>query len=420
MGELHSQSESNLDEYCVAITLGSEKQGDNQLDYGNYMEVTNEIEAPNAVKFISQLEEAEKMEQELPKSCIPIIPYTPPSVFLNEENVPQVEPQNFPHSTRVASLPLLKPFDPGGKGQSKVIRWSTEHKYGAPSSSSIQPICIFSYAGSQHRPSPITPPPSAISPDPAASTHPIHGQQPITPNRDGLKPISLPVQRHSTPDLIPLPNPSAGQHVNHTSFVPRSSATAPFRLSKRPWRHLVSINGRPSRPQQPGEEAVLPLPSITSRADQQPPSACQTHHQPPTSAPTTEPTCSPPRDRRRQHANTTIRLRARRRPRAPIDAPTLIQLPDAPTTSMAHLPIFSHRPSAANNPPTPFTARWPNHPSQIRHCQQATASRSSRGSPTHQLPRSNGQAPTLHHATHHTQHSHGQSHGQALMSDNNS
>ncbi|KAL6000629.1 hypothetical protein ACLOJK_024329 [Asimina triloba] len=67
MGELHSQSESNLDEYCEAITLGSEKQGDNQLDCGNYMEVTNEIEAPNAVKFVSQLEEAEKMEQELPK-----------------------------------------------------------------------------------------------------------------------------------------------------------------------------------------------------------------------------------------------------------------------------------------------------------------------------------------------------------------
>ncbi|KAL5974104.1 hypothetical protein ACLOJK_030767, partial [Asimina triloba] len=38
---------------------------------------------------------------------------------------------------------------------------------------------IFSYAGSQHRPSPITAPPSAISPDPAASTHPIHGQQPL-------------------------------------------------------------------------------------------------------------------------------------------------------------------------------------------------------------------------------------------------
>ncbi|KAL6009827.1 hypothetical protein ACLOJK_000257 [Asimina triloba] len=91
MGELHSQFESNLDEHCEAITLGSEKQGDDQQDCGDHMEVTDEIEAPNAVKFVSLMEEAEKVEQELPKSCIPVIPYTPPSVFLNEENVPQVE-----------------------------------------------------------------------------------------------------------------------------------------------------------------------------------------------------------------------------------------------------------------------------------------------------------------------------------------
>ncbi|KAL5987219.1 hypothetical protein ACLOJK_041216 [Asimina triloba] len=63
------------------------------------MTITNEIEAPNAVKSVSLMEEAEKVEQERPKSCIPIIPYAPPSVFLNEENVPQVEPQTFPHST---------------------------------------------------------------------------------------------------------------------------------------------------------------------------------------------------------------------------------------------------------------------------------------------------------------------------------
>ncbi|KAL5978743.1 hypothetical protein ACLOJK_029860 [Asimina triloba] len=99
--ELPSQSESNLNDHCKAITLGSEKQGDDQQDCGDHMEVTDEIEAPNAVKFISLMEEAEKVEQELPKSCILVIPYTPPSVFLNEENVPQVEPQTFPHPTRL-------------------------------------------------------------------------------------------------------------------------------------------------------------------------------------------------------------------------------------------------------------------------------------------------------------------------------
>ncbi|KAL6002766.1 hypothetical protein ACLOJK_022986 [Asimina triloba] len=62
MGELHSQSESNLDKHCEIITLGSEKQGENQLDCGNHMEVTNEIEAPNAVKFVSLMEEAEKSQ----------------------------------------------------------------------------------------------------------------------------------------------------------------------------------------------------------------------------------------------------------------------------------------------------------------------------------------------------------------------
>ncbi|KAL6002665.1 hypothetical protein ACLOJK_022884 [Asimina triloba] len=103
MGELHSQSESNLDEHCETITLESEKQGDDQQDCGNHMEVIDEIEAPNAVKIISQMEEAEKVEQELPKSYIPVIPYTPPSVFLNEKNIPQVEPQTFPHSTRSKS-----------------------------------------------------------------------------------------------------------------------------------------------------------------------------------------------------------------------------------------------------------------------------------------------------------------------------
>ncbi|KAL5980125.1 hypothetical protein ACLOJK_036592, partial [Asimina triloba] len=96
--ELRTQSESNLDKHCETITLGSEKQGEDQLDCGNHMEVTNEIEAPNAVKFVNLREEAEKVEQELPKSCIPIIPYTPPLVFLNEENIPQVELQTFPHS----------------------------------------------------------------------------------------------------------------------------------------------------------------------------------------------------------------------------------------------------------------------------------------------------------------------------------
>ncbi|KAL5986627.1 hypothetical protein ACLOJK_014960 [Asimina triloba] len=72
MGELPSKSESNLNEHCEAISLGSEKQGDDQQDCGDHMEVTDEIEAPNAVKFISQMEEAEKVEQELPKSYIPV------------------------------------------------------------------------------------------------------------------------------------------------------------------------------------------------------------------------------------------------------------------------------------------------------------------------------------------------------------
>ncbi|KAL5985837.1 hypothetical protein ACLOJK_027826 [Asimina triloba] len=50
---------------------------------------------------------------------------------------------------------------------------------------------LFSYAGSQHRPSPITVPPSAISPDPAASTHPIHGHDPsdAQPSESGQPPI---------------------------------------------------------------------------------------------------------------------------------------------------------------------------------------------------------------------------------------
>ncbi|KAL5978164.1 hypothetical protein ACLOJK_029281, partial [Asimina triloba] len=67
--ELPSQSESNLDKHCEAITLGNEKQGNDQQDYGDQMlekEDVEETEAPNAVQFISQMEEAEKVKQELP------------------------------------------------------------------------------------------------------------------------------------------------------------------------------------------------------------------------------------------------------------------------------------------------------------------------------------------------------------------
>ncbi|KAL6009391.1 hypothetical protein ACLOJK_022620 [Asimina triloba] len=113
-----------------------------------------------------------------------------------------------------------------------------EHQYGAPSSSPKPAAMAASGelpggdADGRSKPPKMTAttrgfrslnllpahdPTSGISPDPAASTHPIHGQQPITPNRDGLKPISLPVQRRSTPDPTPLPNPSAGQHPNHAS-----------------------------------------------------------------------------------------------------------------------------------------------------------------------------------------------------------
>ncbi|KAL6002439.1 hypothetical protein ACLOJK_034371 [Asimina triloba] len=122
MGELPSQSESNLNEHCEAIALGSEKRGDDQLDRGNHMEVADEIEAPNVVKFVSQLEEAEKVEQELSKSYIPVMPYTPPSVNYNEKNVSQIKLKTLPHSIRSESKYM-------------IFGASPEHQYGAPSSS---------------------------------------------------------------------------------------------------------------------------------------------------------------------------------------------------------------------------------------------------------------------------------------------
>ncbi|KAL5981439.1 hypothetical protein ACLOJK_015500 [Asimina triloba] len=54
-------------------------------------------------------------------------------------------------------------------------------------------------------------------------------------------------------------------------------------------------------------------------------------------------------DRRRPLAPASVVAQPDTRPPpAPIDAPALIQLPDALAASMAHLPIFSHRPSAAS------------------------------------------------------------------------
>ncbi|KAL5978386.1 hypothetical protein ACLOJK_029503 [Asimina triloba] len=54
-------------------------------------EVVDETKAPTEVKFASQMEGAEKVEQEPPKSCILVMSSTPPSVTLNEEKASQLE-----------------------------------------------------------------------------------------------------------------------------------------------------------------------------------------------------------------------------------------------------------------------------------------------------------------------------------------
>ncbi|KAL5979027.1 hypothetical protein ACLOJK_018924 [Asimina triloba] len=63
-------------------------------------EVADETKAPIEAKFASQMEEAEKVEQELPKSCIPVMSSTHPSVNLNEEKASQVEFKIIPPSIR--------------------------------------------------------------------------------------------------------------------------------------------------------------------------------------------------------------------------------------------------------------------------------------------------------------------------------
>ncbi|KAL5977822.1 hypothetical protein ACLOJK_036845 [Asimina triloba] len=92
----------------------------------------DEIEAPNAVEFVSQLEEAEKMEQGLPKSYIPEMLSKPPSINLNEEESPQVELKIIPHSIRVKVIKQYFLINTSGT-RFAVHRRSTS--FGAPSPS---------------------------------------------------------------------------------------------------------------------------------------------------------------------------------------------------------------------------------------------------------------------------------------------
>ncbi|KAL6002350.1 hypothetical protein ACLOJK_034281 [Asimina triloba] len=64
------------------------------------LKTISETKAPTKVKFVCQMEEAEKVKQEIPKSCIPIMSSMPPSVTLNEEKAPQVEFEIIPPSIR--------------------------------------------------------------------------------------------------------------------------------------------------------------------------------------------------------------------------------------------------------------------------------------------------------------------------------
>ncbi|KAL6002894.1 hypothetical protein ACLOJK_023116 [Asimina triloba] len=252
LGELHSQSESNLDEHCEVITLGSEKQGEDQLDCGNHMEVTNEIEAPNAVKCVSLMEEAEKVEQELPKSCIPIIPYTPPSVFLNEENVPQVEPQTFPHSTR---------------SKSRYTVYNDPPEHGAPVRCSIifpnpAHLHLFSNAGHPYRPNQQHP--ASLPPEPAAAR--LHRPPPSaissirsnTARRPSASPSNRP-PRLLCPSTDPMPtaadphsNPAPRTHPADNNS-PIKSPLSFFSNAGKPSTHLHHAHEQnPSRPNQAG------------------------------------------------------------------------------------------------------------------------------------------------------------------------
>ncbi|KAL6013480.1 hypothetical protein ACLOJK_003978 [Asimina triloba] len=104
------------------------------------------------------------------------------------------------------------------------------------------------------------------------------------------------------------------------------------------------------RPQQPGEEADLPLPSITSRAGQQSPSTCQTHHQrpprlPPSGAISIQPS-RPPLPAAHQ--------------RARLPATDASSICDHGSPSMLHAsgePPSSHRPPDAHAPFHPSAAQ---------------------------------------------------------------
>ncbi|KAL5980733.1 hypothetical protein ACLOJK_028643 [Asimina triloba] len=72
--------------------IGKQKldQNEDSSDQMLEKEVLDETKAPTEAKFASQMEEAEKVEQELPKPCIPVMSSMPPSINLNEEKAPQV------------------------------------------------------------------------------------------------------------------------------------------------------------------------------------------------------------------------------------------------------------------------------------------------------------------------------------------
>ncbi|KAL6009406.1 hypothetical protein ACLOJK_022635, partial [Asimina triloba] len=72
----------------------SKQKLDQNADSNNQMlekEVTEQTKAPTEAKFVSPMEEAEEVEQELPKSCILVMASTPPSVNINEEKAPKVK-----------------------------------------------------------------------------------------------------------------------------------------------------------------------------------------------------------------------------------------------------------------------------------------------------------------------------------------
>ncbi|KAL5980170.1 hypothetical protein ACLOJK_036637 [Asimina triloba] len=73
--------------------IGKQKldQNEDSSDQMFEKEGADETKAQTEAKFNSQMEEAEKVEQELPQSCILVTSSTPPSINLNEEEAPQVK-----------------------------------------------------------------------------------------------------------------------------------------------------------------------------------------------------------------------------------------------------------------------------------------------------------------------------------------